>query len=325
MRTGDERNDYAPLECSEPKAGFVYFIGSEDGQRIKVGWSGKRTLDRLQSHLEGDAFGNGGNYTTLAVVRGSKTCEAQIHKFFRRHLVAKNEVFAAAPLLPYVAWLRDQYYVSTTEAEFHTPQGQTVIEAQAWLPGEGRTSPRQSEASLLQAMDPWSILPSRIATGDDWYTPPEYLACIRRALGGVIDLDPASHVMANQKVGAIRFYTRDQNGLAHPWAGRVYLNPPFSDWAHFVPKVLAEVDHLEAIVMLGATRTLSAQYFQPLLRRSDAFCVIGGRRAFWGIAVDSDSPTDGHFLLYIGPDVPRFCRAVAGLGAVWMRPPLTAV
>jgi len=320
MRTGDERSDYAPLECSEQTTGFVYFIGSEDGHRIKVGWSSKSRLDRLQNHAEGDAFGRGGNYTTLAVVRGTKACEAQIHKFFRRHLIAKKEVFTAAPLLPYVSWLRDQYYVSTTEAEFHTPQGQTVMESQVWLPGEGRVSTRESEPSLLHKMEPWAILPSRIQTGDDWYTPPEYLTCIRRALGGVIDLDPASHVMANQKVGALRFYTRDQNGLSQPWAGRVYLNPPFSEWAAFVPKVLDEADRLDAIVMLGATRTLSAQYFQPLLRRVDAFAIIGGRRAFWGIATDTDSPTDGHFLLYIGPEVNRFVAAIEELGPAWVTP-----
>jgi len=72
--------------------------------------------------------------------------------------------------------------------------------------------------------------------------------------------------------------------------------------------------------MLGATRTLSAQYFQPLLRRVDAFAIIGGRRAFWGIATDTDSPTDGHFLLYIGPEVDRFVAAIDELGPAWITP-----
>jgi hypothetical protein len=164
-----------------------------------------------------------------------------------------------------------------------------------------------------------------VVTGDDWYTPETYMTCIRAALGGRIDLDPASHVIANRIVKATSFFTRDQNGLIQPWSGRVYLNPPFSSWPDWVDKVLSEVGTVEAMVLLGAARTLTAQYFEPLLRRADAFCIISGRTPFWGIAVESDSPTDGHFLLYIGPDVAQFIAAVGILGAAWVTPQRQAV
>lgn len=57
------------------------------------------------------------------------------------------------------------------------------------------------------------------------YTPADYVEAARYVLGR-IELDPASSARANETVGADRFYTKDDNGLAKPWFGRVYLNPP---------------------------------------------------------------------------------------------------
>ena len=51
----------------------------------------------------------------------------------------------------------------------------------------------------------------------------------RYALGG-LDLDPASNAYWNRHtVKAARFYDRAANGLAQPWAGRVWCNPPGAD------------------------------------------------------------------------------------------------
>jgi len=325
MRAGNERSDYAPLECSEPTtgSGFVYFLGSANGERVKVGWS--KSWRRMKQHAQGNAFGEGGEFTILALVRAaSQDCETRIHTYFRDCRVeaaGKQEVYRTAGMLPYVAWLRDFYFVSTSHQEFEAGPGQALMDPSLWLPAPDRVSDRRSEATLLAAIDPWSILPSRVVTGDDYYTPPHIVECVRGALGA-IDLDPASHVAANEVIRARRFFTRDQRGELQPWAGRVYLNPPFSDWPTWVPKVLQEVagGAVEAIVTLGASRTLTANYFQPLLKRADAFCVVGGRNPFWGLTVESESPTDGHFLLYIGADRERFRAAMAPLGKTWLSP-----
>src|SRR5262245_65367011 len=109
MRDGSERSSYAPLESSEQKGiGFVYFLGSPDGTRIKIGFSGKPSWDRLQTHSEGDAFGMGGDYTILAVVRGTRHAETELKSYFKAHGASdrKKEVFHSGPLLPYVTWLR---------------------------------------------------------------------------------------------------------------------------------------------------------------------------------------------------------------------------
>lgn len=61
------------------------------------------------------------------------------------------------------------------------------------------------------------------------YTPIEIVEAARTVLGG-IDLDPASCSTANEVVKAAAWYGPGsefgEDGLAEPWLGRVFLNPP---------------------------------------------------------------------------------------------------
>jgi len=60
----------------------------------------------------------------------------------------------------------------------------------------------------------------KTTASDEWQTPWE----IVHALGD-FDLDPCAS-NANHK--APDFYTKDEDGLAQPWHGRVWCNPPYS-------------------------------------------------------------------------------------------------
>lgn len=57
-------------------------------------------------------------------------------------------------------------------------------------------------------------------------TPPEVVEAARVALGGTIDLDPASCDKANGYVRAVEYMTREDNGFLASWWGNVFLNPP---------------------------------------------------------------------------------------------------
>jgi hypothetical protein len=63
------------------------------------------------------------------------------------------------------------------------------------------------------------------AVSAEHYTPKHIVDAIRETLGG-IDMDPASCEAANGLVGAEFIYTKEDDGLIQPWAGRLLVNPP---------------------------------------------------------------------------------------------------
>ncbi len=57
---------------------------------------------------------------------------------------------------------------------------------------------------------------------DEWYTPRWLIERL-----GPFDLDPCSPLVRPFDTAAVH-YTREDDGLSREWAGRVWLNPPYS-------------------------------------------------------------------------------------------------
>ncbi len=108
---------------------------------------------------------------------------------------------------------------------------------------------------------------------------------------GRIDLDPASSVMAQEKVRADRFFTIEDNGLRQEWHGNVWLNPPYAkpNIALFASKMVAEFrsGRVKAAVMLTHNFT-DTKWFHELLATANAICFTRGRIGF----VNADGAPD---------------------------------
>ena len=69
-----------------------------------------------------------------------------------------------------------------------------------------------------------------LGMSDEWFTPCSIFA----ALGLTFDLDPCSP-WPGHWVPARRIYTKEDDGLAQPWQGLVFVNPPFGGRNGHVP------------------------------------------------------------------------------------------
>lgn len=126
-------------------------------------------------------------------------------------------------------------------------------------------------------------------TTDEWHTPPEVFEALRINFG----LDPAAPAGGVPWIPARRHFSRADDGLAQPWAGRVWLNPPYGrEIGKWLARLAAHGDGLALVF----PRTDTA-WFQEATRTATAACFIAGR------------------LRFIGPDGER-ARAGAGAGSL---------
>lgn len=106
---------------------------------------------------------------------------------------------------------------------------------------------------------------------DEWLTPPE----IMRVLGH-FDLDPCSPVVRPWDTAG-KHYTVQDDGLAMPWYGRVWCNPPFGREA--VKWLRRMEQHANGIALVPA-RTETAMFYECVWGASKAICFIKGRPHF---------------------------------------------
>lgn len=124
----------------------------------------------------------------------------------------------------------------------------------------------------------WSRATKR--TGDDQFTPREFLAKIE-AVFGPIELDPAWHPASSVKAARMYSLTAGDNGQAEPWsADFVWLNPPFSSLLRWLRKADEEwtAGRAKSIVALVPARTDSKYFHDRLINIADVYLVRGRLR-----------------------------------------------
>lgn len=106
---------------------------------------------------------------------------------------------------------------------------------------------------------------------DTWLTPPEWISAL-----GPFDLDPACPPVMPWPT-ATRMLTEAEDGLAVPWVGRVWLNPPFGQQAALWLRKLALQGN--GIGLIPA-RTETAMFYESVWGKADSVCFVKGRPHF---------------------------------------------
>ncbi len=209
------------------------------------------------------------------------------------------------------------------KTEYLSIQGSALNEAQAAI-ARGKAVKKlnkriqilNEQISRLQLKSAKSPKVSTCKKTQYQYTPPEIIALVRLVMGE-IDLDPASDDVAQQWISAANYYTPTQDGLSHPWFGRVWLHPPTpGKTAKWINKVLLEYESGRICeVILLVTPSVSSKWFQKLTRFP--VCFPNERISFLDDQGKSQSqPKHGNAIFYLGQNIQQFQQVFATVGSV---------
>lgn len=177
---------------------------------------------------------------------------------------------------------------------------------------EERIAERYSPPAMTQ---PMSVLTSQSTV--EWYTPADIIERARSVLGG-IDFDPASSHIAQQWIQARTYNTADAPNV-HPWAGRVWLNPPFDDTPAWVDRLDSEyIDGKVSKAVLLVNSAPGYIWWEDLWRRRPV-CMLRERVCFWtqeGKPGPGGAAKKGTTIAYYGEDIGLFTEVFADLGRI---------
>ena len=151
----------------------------------------------------------------------------------------------------------------------------------------------------------------------EWYTPP----ALFEALKLTFDLDPAAPPGGVPWVPARAHYSTLDDGLAQPWYGRVWCNPPYGPETGSWLERLA--DHGDGLGLVFA-RT-DTRWFHAAVPRATAVCFVSGRLRFIPGDGRGSRDTAGAPSLLLAYGLPcALALAEAGLGQTFLVPTRSA-
>lgn len=175
---------------------------------------------------------------------------------------------------------------------FHLCQARLLLEAESLGLGRGV----QVRGSTMKNFN------LNIANNDEWLTPPEIL----RALGP-FDLDPDAPIIRPWDMAA-RHYTKRDDGMAQPWEGRIWLNPPYGRETFRWLARLAE--HGSGLALIFA-RTETVGFHEQIWAKAHAIFFFRGRLRFHRVSGERSGPANAPSCLvsYSASDTARLQSA----------------
>lgn len=154
---------------------------------------------------------------------------------------------------------------------------------------------------------------------DEWLTPPELIRSL-----GEFDLDPCSPIDRPWDTAKLH-YSIEDDGLSQPWAGRVWMNPPYGLQTG---KWLSRLGRHGNGIALVFARTETQMFAKHVWGRADAVLFVEGRIRFRKPDGSEGSYTSGgpSALIAYGPENVTSLRRSGISGAIvegWRRSTLT--
>ena len=97
-----------------------------------------------------------------------------------------------------------------------------------------------------------------LVSTDDWYTPPELF----EQMAVTFDIDVCAPDGGVPWIPCKRFFTENDDGLAQPWVGFVWCNPPYSAPTRWLDKLAA---HGDGLILIRADLS-SGGYYRAFMK-----------------------------------------------------------
>ena len=151
---------------------------------------------------------------------------------------------------------------------------------------------------------------------DEWLTPPDIIEALSREPYGPFDLDPCAPDNRPWDT-ANNHFTYEDDGLAQPWFGRVWLNPPYGpqteEWLERMSR------HNSGIALIFA-RTETSMFFKFVWEHATAVLFIKGRLHFYTIEGQrSPNNSGGPSVLIAYGDSSADCLERSGIAGKFVR------
>jgi hypothetical protein len=141
---------------------------------------------------------------------------------------------------------------------------------------------------------------------DDYYTP----RWVFDALEIRFDLDVCSPPGGVSWIPADRYFTQADDGLAQPWEGRVWMNPPYSDvtpwWRRFVA-------HRNGIALLPMAKSY---WMNAVWNTAEAVVIAGGGGEMHFVRTDNPKPLRIWFPIWFAAFGADNVEAISRIGAI---------
>jgi hypothetical protein len=144
-------------------------------------------------------------------------------------------------------------------------------------------------------------------TSDDYYTP----AWVFERLALKFALDVSAPPGGIPWIPADRYFTMTDDGLAQPWAGRVWMNPPYSNITPWVERFL---DHGDGVALLPMAKSW---WINRVMERADGIAISDkGSDHLTFHRPGLDRPVKNYYLVFFVAMGDECVEAISRLGRV---------